>query len=215
MFDFSSDGDTLVSYVPQKNKNVVLISSLHDDQAIDISTGEKEKPEIISFYNSTKLGVDIVDKMCGADNVRRTSKRWPMVIFFTMLNIGTINSQIIYVGNGFADLRRRFFIKQLANELMLGQLSRRSLKSIGMPAHLQQKLKRYAPTQPPDEKDDQHQIPPKRRRCGTCTLETGQRRLSQHECKYCRTSTCISHAIFMCPRCYKTQVEQIANDSDE
>lgn len=214
IFGFSSDGDTLVSYVPRKNKNVLLVSSLHEDESIDVSTGEKQKPDVISFYNSTKLGVDIVDKMCGAYNVSRNTKRWPMVIFFTMLNIASINSQIIYVGNGFADLRRRMFIKQLSNELVLGQLARRSLKSIGMPSNLQQKLKKFAPTQE-QLNETQQQLPPKRRRCETCTSETHHRRLSQYECKKCHTATCLSHAVFMCPQCYKREVEGHIDDESD
>lgn len=218
-FGFSSEGNTLVSYIPRKNKNVLLVSSLHGEQAIDISTEEQHKPEIITFYNSTKLGVDIIDKMCASYSVSRNVKRWPMVIFFAMLNVGSINCQVIHMGNGLEALKRRIFIKQLANELMLGLLVQRSLKSIGMPLNLQQRLSRYAPTheQQNENDDDEPQIPPKRRRCEMCTLETHKRRLSKHECKKCHQATCLSHAVFMCPPCYKREVEgQISSeDSDE
>ena len=57
---------TLVSYISKsksKKKNVVLISSMHQDKKIDEATGGDKKPEIISFYNSTKGGVDAVDIM--------------------------------------------------------------------------------------------------------------------------------------------------------
>ena len=57
---------TLVSYIPKsksKKENVVLISSMHQDKKIDEATGGDKKPEIISFYNSTKGGVDVVDIM--------------------------------------------------------------------------------------------------------------------------------------------------------
>lgn len=213
-FGFSSDGTTCVSYVPRKNKNVLLVSSLHEEQEIDVSTGEKQKPEIISFYNTTKIGVDIVDKMCGSYNVSRNIKRWPMVIFFTMLNIASINSQVIYVGNGFADLKRRMFIKHLANELVHDLLAQRRMKSIGIPVYLQQKLKRFGPTH--EQHDYEPQIPPKRRRCETCTVETSKRRLSKYECKKCHIATCLSHAVFMCPRCYKREVEgQISSTESE
>lgn len=47
---------TLVSYVPRLNRNVILISSLHNDDAIDPDTGDRKKPEIITFYNMTKGG---------------------------------------------------------------------------------------------------------------------------------------------------------------
>jgi len=60
IFVFTKDL-TLVSYIPKKNKSVVLLSSLHHDSAICSDSG---KPEIIEFYNKTKCVVDILDQMC-------------------------------------------------------------------------------------------------------------------------------------------------------
>ena len=59
MFGFQED-ITCVSYVPKKGKTVVLMSSMHHDDKIDESTGELMKPDIISFYNSTKGGVVVL-----------------------------------------------------------------------------------------------------------------------------------------------------------
>lgn len=50
---------TLVSYVPKPRKMVYLMSSLHHDGQIDEETGNQQKPEIITFYNQTKSGVEI------------------------------------------------------------------------------------------------------------------------------------------------------------
>ncbi|KAJ8914727.1 hypothetical protein NQ315_017437 [Exocentrus adspersus] len=50
---------TLVSYIPKKGKNVLLVSGIHYDDEIDKKTN---KPEIIMEYNRTKGGVDSVDK---------------------------------------------------------------------------------------------------------------------------------------------------------
>ncbi|KAJ8931329.1 hypothetical protein NQ314_015767 [Rhamnusium bicolor] len=63
MFGFQKNV-TLVSYVPKANKNVLLASSLHHDDNIDKKTKDQNKPEIITFYNSTKGGVDMVDQPC-------------------------------------------------------------------------------------------------------------------------------------------------------
>ncbi|GLV46289.1 hypothetical protein CBL_20698, partial [Carabus blaptoides fortunei] len=52
----------LASFVPKKHKNVLMISTLHDNDSIDPESTEN-KPEIISFYNLTKGGVDVVDKL--------------------------------------------------------------------------------------------------------------------------------------------------------
>jgi len=60
IFGFTSDL-TLVSYVPARNKTVILLSSQHHDTCM----GEEKdhKPEIIMHYNATKSGVDILDKL--------------------------------------------------------------------------------------------------------------------------------------------------------
>lgn len=199
LFGFSG-GKTLVSYVPTKNKNVILVSTLHSDNSIDPDSGEKNKPEIITFYNLTKGGVDTVDKMCATYNVSRNIKRWPMVIFFTILNVSGINSHVIYLGNNLEPMHRRLFLKRLSHELTIGELRRRSIKTIGIPTDLQNRLKRYRPSS--QEEEQTPTIAPKRRRCSTCTSATGLRRLTNHECKKCQTSLCLSHVNMVCDGCF-------------
>ncbi|KAG8231226.1 hypothetical protein J437_LFUL005900, partial [Ladona fulva] len=57
IFGFTKD-ITLVSYVPVRNRAVILISTMHHDNKIDESTKNLQKPEIITTYNKTKSGVD-------------------------------------------------------------------------------------------------------------------------------------------------------------
>ncbi|XP_072395021.1 uncharacterized protein [Diabrotica undecimpunctata] len=75
LFGFQKD-ITLLSYVPKKkNKNVLLLSTMHHDGAIDEATGDKNLPEVISFYNFTKSGVDVVDELSASYNVYRNLRR--------------------------------------------------------------------------------------------------------------------------------------------
>lgn len=85
--------------IKNKKKVVLLLSTLHDDNKLDETTGAAEKPEIITFYNGTKGGVDVVDQMKEEYSVGRMTRRWPMRLFFSILNIAGINSQIIYKEN--------------------------------------------------------------------------------------------------------------------
>ena len=57
---------TLLSYVPKVNNVVLLLASMHNDDKIDVSTGDAQKPEMITFYNKTKGVVDVVDKLCAS-----------------------------------------------------------------------------------------------------------------------------------------------------
>ena len=69
---------------------------MHHDDKIDPESGDMKKPEIITFYNSTKGGVDMVDQMAGEYDTSRNSRRWPLTVFYTLLNVSTINAYILY-----------------------------------------------------------------------------------------------------------------------
>lgn len=87
---------TAVSYKTKENKTVALLSSMHGDSNLDPST---KKPDIILTYNQTKGAVDTFDMMCNNMNCVRKTKRWPMCLFYNILNIAAINSYVIYVNN--------------------------------------------------------------------------------------------------------------------
>ncbi|KAL4104514.1 hypothetical protein QTP88_019809 [Uroleucon formosanum] len=115
MFGYDKD-ILLTSYVPKKNKNVLLISTMHEQGVIDPES-EERKPEVITYYNSTKGGVDCVDEIKGEYSVARISCRWSLTIFFSLMNIGGINSQIVFRENTGIYLSRREFLKTLGKEL--------------------------------------------------------------------------------------------------
>ena len=59
---------TLTVYKCKPNKNVVLLSSLH--QSVGVASNPKKIPETMEFYNSTKYGVDVVDQMARKYSVK-------------------------------------------------------------------------------------------------------------------------------------------------
>ena len=87
---------------------------MHHNNDIDAGTGHAQKPEIITFYNATKGGVDTVDGMCGTYSVARKSNRWPLTLFYFLLNVSGINSQIIFQGNTDSQHIRRDYLKLLS-----------------------------------------------------------------------------------------------------
>lgn len=122
-----------------------------------------------------------------------------------------INSQIVHIGNGLKDIRRRLFLKELSHELVLGELVRRSQKQSGIPLPLQERLKRFRPNAP-EEDDENDEEPRKKRRCVPCTSETGIRRLSRYECQKCKISLCLQHSKFICTTCFSNADVQHNND---
>ncbi|CAG4936644.1 unnamed protein product [Parnassius apollo] len=82
-----------------------------------------EKPEVIGYYNSTKAGVDAVDQMCHSYSCSRRTKRWPLAIFYNMLDVAGINSHTILNNNnnrnGKNQESRAEFLYKLSLDLML------------------------------------------------------------------------------------------------
>lgn len=83
LFGFRAN-TTLVSYVPKKNKSVILLSTLHHNVSVDLQN--ENKPHIICFYNATKGGVDVMDQLCHEYTVQRSTNRWPNAYFFNLIN---------------------------------------------------------------------------------------------------------------------------------
>ncbi|CAJ0955096.1 unnamed protein product [Ranitomeya imitator] len=96
----------------------------------------------------------------------------------------------------------------IGKELVLGELRRRSVKTIGIPSRLQVQLKRFRPE---DDGEKSPSAPPdKRRRCTTCQTEnSGTRRLSNYECLKCHKAICLTHAKMIMSVC------KVASNSSE
>ena len=116
---------TLLSFVPKKSKVVLLLSSMHHNESEDRETG---KPEIISFYNKTKAGVDTLDQLCVTYTTGRSTRRWPLCLFYCMLDIIGVNSHVIYSHfniNAKESKFRREFLKNLGKSLVMPHMIKR------------------------------------------------------------------------------------------
>nr|CAH7719842.1 unnamed protein product [Callosobruchus chinensis] len=83
-------------------------------------------PEIIEYYNSTKGGVDLLDQKCANYCCGRRTRRWPMAVFYRLLDIASSNSFVLYSAHEKnEEMSRLTFVKQLARELVLPHLERR------------------------------------------------------------------------------------------
>lgn len=111
LFGFQKD-ITLVSYMTKKNKCVILLSTTHDDGKINYKT---MKPKIIVDYNKCKGGVDVVDQLGSNYTVARKTNRWTMSIFFALLNVSSINSQILLnFSKPDSSFKNRFFFEKFS-----------------------------------------------------------------------------------------------------
>ena len=110
-----TDNLTLVSYVPKPKKCVVLLSTLHHQH--DISTQEDNfKPKIIKYYNSTKSGVDLLDKLIREYSTRRCTRRWPLSLFLHYVDIAAYNA-IGYMANKISRVGRQKISKNKKKDI--------------------------------------------------------------------------------------------------
>lgn len=201
LFGFQKDV-TLVSYVPKKGKNVLLFSTMHHDNNIDEETGADRKPEIITFYNVTKGGVEVADELSSNYNVSRNSRRWPLTIFFSLLNTASINAFVIYKNNN-TELPRRKFIKQLGLALLSDYMQERQANP-RLPRSLKRKISDITKTSDSGTpsgtaSNNSGKRQAKSARCVYC--ERSKDRKTFYNCLTCNRFVCLEHAVVTCDTC--------------
>ena len=132
------EGLTMVSYIPKKNRNVIVLSSQRQGAAIE---GEKHdfKPKMILDYNKTKSAVNTLDKLVCEYRCLRTSIRWSLALFFDTIDIAGHNASCAWSDhdpnyNMGKSHRCRLFLMQLAEDmvklLMEGQETQSEFKNL-------------------------------------------------------------------------------------
>ncbi|CAK1596514.1 unnamed protein product [Parnassius mnemosyne] len=197
---------TLVSYKPKPSKMVYLLSSCDEDGVINPITG---KPEIIMYYNQTKGGVDTFDQMCSSMSCSRKTNRWPMSMFYGILNIAFVNSYVIYCHNILAKnekpLNRRGYMKKLSAQLSESWMKER-LEAPTLPKHVRDNIANILPKPVVQNDTDNEEEPPakKRRYCTFCTNK--KKRMSKMTCVKCRKTVCGEHKNDVCFECLSNQI---------
>ena len=122
VFGFN-DQLTMISCVAQKNKAVILLSTMHHGISI-VEEDPKKRPKIIKFYNQTKIGVDLADQIAQTYTFKRQTRRLPLFLFYNVLDIAALNAYTVF-RQVYPDYlsshcsRRQRFITGLAKSLIL------------------------------------------------------------------------------------------------
>ena len=112
---------------PLKNDKFALTSTVWDKfiensqncykPGVNVTTDEEFFPIKAEFYNKTKFGVHIADRMTKKYSVKLKSKRWSLQVFFNILDLAGINAWILYKETTGEQIPRKNFMLQLADEL--------------------------------------------------------------------------------------------------
>jgi hypothetical protein len=87
-------------------------------------------PETILYYNRNKCGVDMLDYMCREMSTKASCRRWPLAVFFNILDLAGVNAWIIYKTKTGSNLSRRKFLFELSQKLREGEVSRRASAAV-------------------------------------------------------------------------------------
>ena len=112
----SKSNATLTIYKAKKAKLVYQLSSTHKTVCID-ETHKKKLPETIKYYNLSKVSVDVLDQMARYHTCNSATRRWPVAVFFNIIDCACINAFIIYREVTGHRLSSRKFLLQLTKEM--------------------------------------------------------------------------------------------------
>ena len=189
LFAFS-DQLTLVSYVPNEKKAVLVLSTIHYDDLVD---GDTQKPEIILYYNSAKSGVDNLDHLATMYTSRRKVNSWPVALFGNVIDVGAAAAFIVWLGNfpqwkiSEGERRRLLFLSERANQLAMPHMRRRALTTTNA-----MKIVGVDPALPAQQAQG-HTSVAKRKRCHLCPR--GFDKKVQLTCDRCKHPVCSAHSV--------------------
>ncbi|KAJ8960680.1 hypothetical protein NQ314_006037 [Rhamnusium bicolor] len=91
-----------------------MLSTMHEKDDEPYIT---KLPKNVKFYNSTKGGVDTLDQLCHTYSTGRKTRRWPLCLFYNLLNMVGYNSLVLLRGSAAPDkeiiTNRRAYLKKL------------------------------------------------------------------------------------------------------
>jgi len=181
------------------------MSTQHRDNSVVADA--KNKPEIISYYNSTKSGVDILDKLVRTYSCKRATARWTVAFFFNLVDIAAYNAFVLWImmnpnwhqGKSHA---RRLFLRELGMSLTNDHVSERFTRHSGKRRRIQACARRSgiladrpSPTSSKSSGDG------RRRRCNACPRQL--ERKTTRSCHICGVSICKEHStvLMTCLEC--------------
>lgn len=184
LFDHDN-GISIVAYQSKRNKNVLLLSSSHT--STQVTADDKKKPLLIMDYNKQKGGVDTFDQNVEEFTVRRKTVRWPLLVFYNMIDVATNNSYIIMKRNGYSSTKKDF-LKRLSFDLAKDHVTHRLRNS-----RIKSSVKSAATEvgfiglDEPIISQSRSSTPGNPGRCSTCSKS------SRSFCEVCRKCVCPRH----------------------
>ncbi|KRY10248.1 PiggyBac transposable element-derived protein 4 [Trichinella patagoniensis] len=175
---------------------------MHNDN--QVCDGKGSKPDIILHYNITRDGVDNLDKMTSTYYCQRMTARWPLVIFYNIIDVSAYNAYVLWTEkhptwNARRLHKRRLFVEELGKALVQPEMMRRkTLPRTAAAKSAVERLRKDAEQPSTSGITDTDTCGKKRTRCQFCVSsdnKTGVR------CKKCQKYICKDHTQSYCNLC--------------
>jgi hypothetical protein len=173
----------LLSYLPNKNKNVLLMSSMHVRNVI--TNQEDQKPQVIIDYNAGKGGVDLMDSRIEDYTCKRKTNRYPLIFFFNMLDVCLLNAYLMMDQRTYR-CERKEFIKLVADQMAFENILSR-FNNQKVYCQLKDKFTQYGLLKPTFQPLIQTDTNPKK-----CFFK-GCRKSTRTVCIFCQKPVCSLH----------------------
>ena len=168
----------IASYCPKKGMMVTLLSTMHLDKGTE-SPGMEKKPEVITYYNAKKGGVDTMDQMVRWFTTKRKTRK-----FYNKLDISALNAFIVWMS-----LNKENYTAKRGNRLGRSLLISLAKKL----AELQDENAIQIPASSPANTR-------KRKRCSMCPPKADCK--TKTLCETCNSYICSDHSVVICRKCY-------------
>lgn len=105
---------------------LTMLSTLHWAAARE--GDKKKKPETVLYYNRNKCGIDVLHNMCREMSTKAGWRRWPLAVFFNILDLAGVNAWIIYKMKTSSNISRRKFCSSCLSSWGKVRFQRKLLK---------------------------------------------------------------------------------------
>ncbi|XP_029007165.1 piggyBac transposable element-derived protein 3-like [Betta splendens] len=140
---FSTTGAALTAYACTRRTSVHVLSSMHS--VVHTENAPKRKPNTVALYSSTRCGADAMEQMLRNYSVRAATRRWPVAVFYYMIDMAALNAHALYEACTGRKERRADFLAELATELANPHVGEKK-------ARKEQRLRQQPPTPEPGKR---------------------------------------------------------------
>lgn len=189
------------------------------NEKLILTTLKFENDEIVHFHEAKINCFQKLKRMIDKYTVIQKSKRWPLAIFYTIIDIAAFNAYSIYKYTD-ASFERRQFLLDLAKELAEGHIARRlssdekiysAVAILGL-KHLLTKRMAIKGDEIFEMRKIKQTMTRKRGRCFNCPRSMDRK--SSEKCDKCFSFVCTEHRGVLCVMCFKKEKNFEENDDN-